>query len=212
MGIIKTIITSALLYCGTAVDLLVILMHFFAKIRDKNGIKDLYIGQFIGSGLLILISLFFAYILHFIPEKHLLGLLGIIPIFLGLNVLIVGESDGEELAHQKLNKPQKLNLIKNIIFITIVSCGSDNIGLFVPYFISLSPIDLLITLIVFVVMIFLLVFTAHRLTDIPLIGSLLEKYSQWFIAIIYITLGISILIENRSIDFLIGLLSQTISK
>ena len=105
MGIIKTIITSALLYCGTAVDLLVILMHFFAKIRDKNGIKDLYIGQFIGSGLLILISLFFAYILHFIPEKHLLGLLGIIPIFLGLKVLIVGESDGEELAHQKLNKP-----------------------------------------------------------------------------------------------------------
>lgn len=203
MAIVKVIITSTLLYCGTAVDLLIILIHFFAKIRDRKGIKDIYIGQFIGSGLLILISLFFAYILHFIPEKHLLGLLGLIPVFLGLKVLIVGESDGEELASQKLDKSQKLNLIKSIIFITIVSCGADNIGLFVPYFISLSSLNLLITLVVFLILIFLLVFAAHQLTTIPFVGDFLERHSRWFISAVYITLGISILVENKSITFLI---------
>ncbi|MEY8442167.1 CadD family cadmium resistance transporter [Lactobacillaceae bacterium 24-114] len=200
------IITGVLLYWGTAVDLLIILMHFFSKIRDKKGIKNIYIGQFLGSELLIMISLVFAYILHFVPNKQLLGILGLVPIFLGLKVLIVGDTGGEELAKEKLNSAQKLNLTKNICLITLVSCGADNIGLFVPYFISLTPLNLVITLIVFTIMIYCLVYLAHRLATIPTIGNLLERYSRWFISSVYIILGISILMENDSLTFLIKLL------
>lgn len=206
MKILGVIITGVLLYWGTAVDLLIILMHFFAKIRDKKGIKNIYIGQFLGSELLIMISLVFAYILHFVPNKQLLGILGLVPIFLGLKVLIVGDTDGEELAKEKLNSAQKLNLTKNICLITLVSCGADNIGLFVPYFISLTPLNLVITLIVFTIMIYCLVYLAHRLATIPTIGNLLERYSRWFISSVYIILGISILMENDSLTFLIKLL------
>ena len=42
---------------------------------------------------------------------------------------------------------------------TIASCGADNIGLFVPYFVTLDIVELLTTLIVFLVLIFFLVFT-----------------------------------------------------
>lgn len=206
MKILGVIITGVLLYWGTAVDLLIILMHFFSKIRDKKGIKNIYIGQFLGSELLIMISLVFAYILHFVPNKQLLGILGLVPIFLGLKVLIVGDTGGEELAKEKLNSAQKLNLTKNICLITLVSCGADNIGLFVPYFISLTPLNLVITLIVFTIMIYCLVYLAHRLATIPTIGNLLERYSRWFISSVYIILGISILMENDSLTFLIKLL------
>ena len=44
---LKTIITSAITYSSTAIDLLIILMLFFAKIKDKKGIRDIYIGQFL---------------------------------------------------------------------------------------------------------------------------------------------------------------------
>ena len=150
---LKTIITSAITYSSTAIDLLIILMLFFAKIKDKKGIRDIYIGQFLGSDVLILVSLFFAFILHYVPDKRLLGLLGIIPIFLGLKALIFGDSDGEKMANKELNNNNnKMNLIKTLMFITIVSCGADNIGLFVPYFISLTPLNLVITLIVFLLL------------------------------------------------------------
>ena len=200
---LKTIITSAITYSSTAIDLLIILMLFFAKIKDKKGIRDIYIGQFLGSDVLILVSLFFAFILHYVPDKRLLGL---IPIFLGLKALIFGDSDGEKMANKELNNNNnKMNLIKTLMFITIVSCGADNIGLFVPYFISLTPLNLVITLIVFLIMIFLLVFVAQKLANVPTIGEVLEKYSRWFIGFVYIFIGGSVLIENGSIQFIINL-------
>lgn len=201
-----TIIAGVVTYWSTAIDLLIILMLFFAKVKDKKGVRDIYIGQFLGSGLLILVSLFFAVILHYVPDKRLLGFLGIIPVFLGIKALILGDSDGEKMANEKLKDTNQNNLIKSLIFITIVSCGADNVGLFVPYFISLALPKLLITLIVFLIMIFLLVFIAQKSVSIPTVGTVLEKYSRWFIGIVYIFIGGSVLIENGSIQLFINLI------
>ena len=66
-----TIIAGVVTYWSTAIDLLIILMLFFAKVKDKKGVRDIYIGQFLGSGLVILVSLFFAVILHYVPYKRL---------------------------------------------------------------------------------------------------------------------------------------------
>ncbi|MGK4047631.1 CadD family cadmium resistance transporter [Ligilactobacillus salivarius] len=201
-----TIIAGVVTYWSTAIDLLIILMLFFAKVKDKKGVRDIYIGQFLGSGLLILVSLFFAVILHYVPDKRLLGFLGIIPVFFGIKALILGDSDGEKMANEKLKDTNQNNLIKTLIFITIVSCGADNVGLFVPYFISLTLPKLLITLIVFLIMIFLLVFIAQKSVSIPTVGIVLEKYSRWFIGIVYIFIGGSVLIENGSIQLFINLI------
>ncbi|WP_432791839.1 CadD family cadmium resistance transporter (plasmid) [Limosilactobacillus reuteri] len=198
-----TIIAGVVTYWSTAIDLLIILMLFFAKVKDKKGVRDIYIGQFLGSGLLILVSLFFAVILHYVPDKRLLGFLGIIPVF---KALILGDSDGEKMANEKLKDTNQNNLIKTLIFITIVSCGADNVGLFVPYFISLALPKLLITLIVFLIMIFLLVFIAQKSVSIPTVGTVLEKYSRWFIGIVYIFIGGSVLIENGSIQLFVNLI------
>ena len=193
-----TIIAGVVTYWSTAIDLLIILMLFFAKVKDKKGVRDIYIGQFLGSGLLILVSLFFAVILHYVPDKRLLGFLGIIPVFLGIKALILGDSDGEKMANEKLKDTNQNNLIKTLIFITIVSCGADNVGLFVPYFISLALPKLLITLIVFLIMIFLLVFIAQKSVSIPTVGTVLEKYSRWFIGIVYMVIGWSRSEEHTS--------------
>lgn len=155
---------------------------------------------------MILVSLFFAVILHYVPDKRLLGFLGIIPAFLGIKALILGDSDGEKMANEKLKDTNQNNLIKTLIFITIVSCSADNVGLFVPYFISLALPKLLITLIVFLIMIFLLVFIAQKSVSIPTVGTVLEKYSRWFIGIVYIFIGGSVLIENGSIQLFINLI------
>lgn len=203
---LRTIIAGVVTYWSTAIDLLIILMLFFAKVKDKKGVRDIYIGQFLGSGLLILVSLFFAVILHYVPDKRLLGFLGLIPVFLGIKALILGDSDGEKMANEKLKDTNQNNLIKTLIFITIVSCGADNVGLFVPYFISLALPKLLITLIVFLIMIFLLVFIAQKSVSIPTVGTVLEKYSRWFIGIVYIFIGGSVLIENGSIQLFINLI------
>lgn len=198
---IQNVVTSIILYSGTAVDLLIILMLFFAKRKSRKDIINIYLGQFLGSVSLILLSLLFAFVLNYIPSKEILGLLGLIPIFLGLKVLLLGDSDGEAIAKDGLRKDDK-NLIFLVAMITFASCGADNIGVFVPYFITLNLANLIVTLLTFLVMIYLLVFSAQKLAQVPSVGEILEKYSRWFIAVVYLGLGIYILIENNSFDIL----------
>lgn len=198
---IQNVVTSIILYSGTAVDLLIILMLFFAKRKSRKDIINIYLGQFLGSVSLILLSLLFAFVLNYIPSKEILGLLGLIPIFLGLKVLLLGDSDGEAIAKDGLRKDNK-NLIFLVAMITFASCGADNIGVFVPYFITLNLANLIVTLLTFLVMIYLLVFSAQKLAQVPSVGEMLEKYSRWFIAVVYLGLGIYILIENNSFDIL----------
>lgn len=198
---IQNVVTSIILYSGTAVDLLIILMLFFAKRKSRKDIINIYLGQFLGSVSLIFLSLFFAFVLNYIPSKEILGLLGLIPIFLGLKVLLLGDSDGEAIAKDGLRKDNK-NLIFLVAMITFASCGADNIGVFVPYFTTLNLANLIVTLLTFLVMIYLLVFSAQKLAQVPSVGETLEKYSRWFIAVVYLGLGMYILIENNSFDML----------
>ena len=201
---IQTIVTAAILYIVTALDLLVILLMFFARAKTRKEYRDIYIGQYVGSVALIVISLFFAFVLNYVPEKWILGLLGLIPIYLGIKVAIYGDSDGEERAKKELNEKGLSKLVGTIAIVTIASCGADNIGLFVPYFVTLSVTNLLITLFVFLILIFFLVFTAQKLANIPGVGEIVEKFGRWIMAVIYIALGLFIVIENDTIQTILG--------
>lgn len=201
---IQTIVTATILYIATAVDLLVILLIFFARAKTKKEYRDIYIGQYVGSVTLIVVSLFFAFVLNYVPEKWILGLLGLIPIYLGIKVAIYDDCEGEKRAKKELNEKGLSKLVGTVAIVTIASCGADNIGLFVPYFVTLSVTNLFITLFVFLILIFFLVFTAQKLANIPGVGEIVEKFSRWIMAVIYIALGLFIIIENDTIQTILG--------
>ena len=78
---------------------------------------------------------------------------------------------GEAIAKDGLRKDNK-NLIFLVAMITFASCGADNIGVFVPYFTTLNLANLIVTLLTFLVMIYLLVFSCPKIGTSSL---LLEK-------------------------------------
>ncbi|MFK4181852.1 CadD family cadmium resistance transporter [Staphylococcus cohnii] len=201
---VQTIVTAAILYIATAVDLLVILLIFFARAKTRKEYRDIYIGQYLGSIILILVSLFLAFVLNYVPEKWILGLLGLILIYLGIKVAVYDDCEGEKRAKKELNEKGLSKLVGTVSLVTIASCGADNIGLFVPYFVTLDIVELLTTLIVFLVLIFFLVFTAQKLARIPGVGEIVEKFSRWIMAVIYIALGLFIIIENETIQTILG--------
>ncbi|WP_436957076.1 CadD family cadmium resistance transporter [Staphylococcus sp. AS1337] len=203
---LQTIITAIILYTATAVDLLVILLIFFARANTKKEYRDIYIGQYVGSLALILISLFLAFVLNYVPEKWILGLLGLIPIYLGVRVAISGDCEGEERAKRELNEKGLSKLVGIVALVTIASCGADNVGLFVPYFVTLNTVELITTLIIFIILILLLVFSAQLLSKIPGIGEVIERFNRWIMAVIYIGLGLFIIIENETIQTIYNLI------
>ena len=135
-------------------------INIFARAKTRKEYRDIYrsisriddphISQFI-----------LAFVLNYVPEKWILGLLGLIPIYLGIKVAIYDDCEGEK-EQKELNEKGLSKLVGTVSLVTIASCGADNIGLFVPYFVALDIIELLTTLIVFLVLIFFLVFTAQN--------------------------------------------------
>ena len=198
----STVITAAVLYIATAVDLLVILLIFFARANTRKEYRDIYIGQYLGSVILILVSLFLAFVLNYVPEKWVLGLLGLIPIYLGIKVAIYDDCEGEKRAKKELDEKGLSKLVGIVALVTVASCGADNIGLFV----TLDLVDLLVTLLVFLILIFVLVYTAQRLANISGVGEIVEKFSRWIMAVIYIGLGLFIIIENNTIQTIISII------
>lgn len=204
---IQLIFTDIIIYASTAIDLVVILMLLLSKYRSAKHRRQIYIGQFLGSYTLIAISVFFAFVLHYVPAKWILGFLGIIPIMFGLKYIFGDEDEASEVS-QKIEDRQDKNLISTVALITVASCGADNIGLFVPYFVSLTMSQIIVTLIVFTICIYLLVWIGDKSSQVSFVKTFLDKFGDWIMAIIYIGLGIMIIMESGTITHLIKLIAH----
>ena len=91
-----------------------------------------------------MVSLFFAVILKLVPEEWILGLLGLIPLGLGIKYLFFGDDDDDEELDELLQKRKNKSLLGTVIIISFASCGADNIALFTPFFMTLSANNLLL--------------------------------------------------------------------
>ena len=200
---IQNILQSTVLYWASALDLLVILTLLYVKFDRKYHLQ-IMLGQMVGSLFLVLISLILAVVLHLIIPTWLLGILGSVPIYFGLNVLFSHEHDEEDEAREVIEKRENKNLFLTAALLAFASCGADNIGLFTPYFATLSNSKIEIALLVFVINIIILGIASDRLAHIPKLNQLLTRYNRWIIGIVYLALGLLIFIDSGTIGKLLS--------
>lgn len=149
----QTIISAIGVYISTSIDYLIIL---FAQLSQNKQKWHIYAGQYLGTGLLVGASLVAAYVVNFVPEEWMVGLLGLIPIYLGIRFAIVGEGEEEEEEIiERLEQSKANQLFWTVTLLTIAS-GGDNLGIYIPYFASLDWSQTLVALLVFVIGIIIL--------------------------------------------------------
>lgn len=203
VNMFSVIINSTVIYWATALDLLILLAILYVRF-DKKSHLSITLGQIIGSFALVLVSLFFAVILKLVPEEWILGLLGLIPLGLGIKYLFFGDDDEEldELLQKRKNK----SLLGTVIIISFASRGADNIALFTPFFMTLSANNLLLSIIIFALNILILGLLGKTIAKIPHLHDVLEKYSRWILAFVYIVLGIMVLLESGTVSKILSFL------
>lgn len=135
-----------------------------------------------------------------IPEKWV-GILGLIPIYLGVKLFIKGEDEDEGSIISSLNSGRFNKIFLSVAFITFAN-GGDNIGIYVPYFSTLNTSELISTVIVFLVMVAIWCFIGYRLAAFKYVSETLEKYGRWIIPLVFIGLGIYIMLENETLTTL----------
>ncbi|AOM35913.1 MULTISPECIES: CadD family cadmium resistance transporter [Enterococcus] len=202
---LQSIFSAIAVYISTSIDYLFILLIIFSQSHTQKGIRHIFWGQYLGTGILVAVSLFAAYVLNFIPQDWIIGLLGLIPIYLGIRVAVIGEEEEEEEeVVEKLESRGTSWLFWTVALITIAS-GGDNLGIYIPYFTSLAFSEIVITLIVFAFSVAILCYVSYKLAKISFVSETLEKYERIIVPIVFIGLGIYILIENGTIQTLLSL-------
>ncbi|HFQ6369833.1 TPA: CadD family cadmium resistance transporter [Streptococcus pneumoniae] len=197
----QTIISAIGVYISTSIDYLIILIILFAQLSQNKQKWHIYAGQYLGTGLLVGASLVAAYVVNFVPEEWMVGLLGLIPIYLGIRFAIVGEDaeEEEEEIIERLEQSKANQLFWTVTLLTIAS-GGDNLGIYIPYFALLDWSQTLVALLVFVIGIIIFCEISRVLSSIPLIFETIEKYERIIVPLVFILLGLYIMYENGTIE------------
>lgn len=160
-------------------------------------------GQYLGTTALIIVSLLAAFGLSFVPQDWIIGLLGLVPIALGLRVAFKKEEEAEE--DEVMDSARKYrSVILSMALLTIAS-GGDNIGVYVPLFSSLTAPKILVTVVVFYILVAVLCLASYRLANFKYVRETIEKYERIIVPVVLIGLGIMILSENGTFTVFGGL-------
>ena len=99
---ISTVIIAFISFISTNIGDIFILMLFFSQINNVMKRRHIVIGQYLGIGVLITISIIGSLGVSVIPHEYV-GLLGLVPIYLGIKTYI----DYRKESKDNINTGQK---------------------------------------------------------------------------------------------------------
>lgn len=202
-GLVTAISTGTTAFMATNLDELVVLMMFFAQDNTKFPRRNIVVGQYLGFSVLVIASLP-GFLSGLIVPRQWLGLLGFIPITIGLNCLVNGEIDSDE-AEAETELPDNSIIgsflspqTYTVAAVTVANDG-DNVSIYVPLFASSNLENLLVILGVFFLLTGVWCYFAYRLTRQPAVAYFLTRYGNIVIPFVLIGLGTFIVLSSGTL-------------
>jgi cadmium resistance protein CadD (predicted permease) len=186
-------------FIATNIDDLFILMAFFANRRFSS--LQIVLGQYVGMGLLIAVSLLGSLISLVVPS-NVIGLIGIFPIAIGIKALLElrKKNDDREPA-KELPKSRWLAYLPFLTVAAVTFSGGEEIGIYASVFAinnDLSAIIIIVSVVMALTGVWCCI--AAYLVNHSFLADRFRRTASRLLPFIMIGLGIFILAEA----FLLG--------
>jgi cadmium resistance transport/sequestration family protein len=190
---------AVVVFVATDIDDLFLLIALFASARLRPW--QIIAGQYLGIAALIAASLVLALVALIVPPAWI-GLMGLLPIALGLKALFALSDDGDD--DDEISKLASVTSIGRILAVAgvTVANGGDNLGVYVPLFATQSAPQVAVTCVVFLIVTGLWCFAARWLVDHPTAGPPIRLAGQRLLPAVLIALGAFILWDAGTITLL----------
>ena len=177
-------------------DIFILILLFSQKDSEEEQLKKdvsrIILGQYLGFGFILGLSLLGSFGATFISIQWI-GILGFLPIYLGSRMLVsqkqVNLTDSDSIFKVKIS-------VLSITALTIAN-GGDNIGIYIPYFLTLQPIQIIATIVTFFALLAIWCWLGYKLAHLNHIAKAIEKYGKKIVPFVFIGLGLYILIKNN---------------
>ncbi|BAY15905.1 cadmium resistance transporter [Anabaenopsis circularis NIES-21] len=206
----STIIIGISAAFATTFDDNLYLTAFFGKVNRHFRPQNIILGEFLGFTVLIFASLP-GFLGGLILPTAWVGLLGFLPIAIGINHLLTREQAEEAVQAVSVDfsasttKRQKESLWATLrdrqtyrVSAVTIANGGNNIGIYVPLFASSNLPSLGVILCVCYLTVGMWCFLSYNLTRNPLLAPMLTRYGRKVFPLVLIYLGCSILIKSES--------------
>ena len=202
--LVTALSTGITAFIATNLDDIVILLLFFSQVNHFFHRRHIITGQYLGFTVLVLACLpgFFSSLLF---PKSWIGLLGLVPIAIGINRLFSQGDDAHEEVKpdDTIDRPWYASFLSPQVYsvaaITFAN-GGDNVGIYAPLFANSAWEELLVILASFFSLVGVWCFTAFQLTRLPLIAEVLTRYGNQLIPFVLIGLGLLILVDSHTLE------------
>jgi cadmium resistance transport/sequestration family protein len=191
MHILPLVGVAVVMFVSTNIDDIFVLMLFFAD-RSFTPLQ-IVIGQYIGIGLLVGVSIVVSLAALLVPAQ-IIGLLGFVPIALGIKKLLDLRRHPPDVEQEAI-PASRTSLRWLTVSAVTVSNGGDNIGVYVPLFANSSGNEIVLITIIFALLIAVWCAIGYALVKAPLIGDPLRRYGDRILPFVLIGLGLYILAE-----------------
>lgn len=200
--LLTAIFTGFTAFTATNLDDIVILLLFFSQVNAAFRRRHIIAGQYLGFAALVFASLpgFFGRLI-FPPEW--IGMLGILPIAIGIGRLLNADTDDSEEAEAQQSEPSAFSSFLSpqtysVAAVTVAN-GSDNISIYVPLFASSTLENLVVIITVFFTLVGVWCYAAYRLIQMRAIADSLTRYGNHLVPVVLIGLGIVILVQSGTL-------------
>ncbi|MBD2435621.1 cadmium resistance transporter [Nostoc sp. FACHB-110] len=209
-----SLIEGIIAFSATNIDDIMILLLLFSQIDDKFRRRHIVFGQYLGFVAIIIASLpgFFG---GLIIQREWIGLLGLLPIAIGIMQLLNREQETIEVQEvtTEFKQSSPVNSLLSVILsilhpqtykvaaVTIAN-GGDNISIYIPLFAGQNLTSLGIILSVFLFMVGIWCTIAYLLSQHAGIGSLFSRYGKVIVPFVLIGLGLFIMYERGTFNLL----------
>lgn len=196
--LISTLAIAFVLFASTNVDDIFVLLSFFAD--RKYQARQVVVGQYLGVGVLVAVSIV-ASLVSLVLSPEYVGLLGILPILIGLKRLYdLSKGRGDVDA----DVPRAgLGNVMAVAAVTIAN-GGDNIGIYTPVFATSTWAEIVTYVVVFALMIAVWLGFSHWLVHHKSLGQPIRHFGPVLVPFVLIAIGIFVLYDAKSFS-LIGL-------
>jgi len=213
---IEPVVSGVAAFAATNFDDLFLLMLWFSRGRsDPRAERMIIAGQYLGFSVLVLASVL-GYVGTLLVPREYVGLLGILPIILGLRALLSlrrqarEEPEPPEPDDPRGNVPRVLRsrLFRWLdhraaaVAVVTVANGSDNLAVYPPLFAAGGVTRMIVIILVLLVMVGVWCLVADRLAEHPVTAAPLRKYGPVVMPFVLIGIGLLILFESEVLGVL----------
>jgi cadmium resistance transport/sequestration family protein len=211
ISISSAVITGIVTFAATNVDDLFILMLFFSQTDAAFRRRHIVAGQYLGFAALVAISLF-GFFGSFIFPTAWIGLLGLLPIAMGVKKLLYRRENAYRAELDKArNESSRLSILSSLfsrqtLTVTAVTFanGGDNLGIYTPLFASSNFFYLGIFLFIFFALAGVWCYAGFLLSRRPLIAEIFSRYGRLLVPFVLVGLGVYILMKSGTAKLMLG--------